>query len=66
MKAAALVLALLVAIQAGADEARSRVRRKPDLRYVVSGAVLLGIFYLLPLALAIRYEEGELAIGGRL
>jgi hypothetical protein len=57
MKTIALILALLVAAPAHGTE-----RRKPKLRLVVSGAVLAGVFYVLPLALAIRYEEGELAV----
>jgi hypothetical protein len=62
VKAVAMALSLLVATPAIADETVRRVRRKPDLRYVISGAVLLGVFYTLPLALAIRFEEGELAV----
>jgi hypothetical protein len=62
VRAVAMTLSLLIATAAIADEAAPRVRRKPDLRYVVSGAVLLGVFYALPLALAIRFEEGELAV----
>ena len=62
MRVLALVLGLLSATQACADEAPTRARRKPDLRYVVSGAAVFGFFYLLPLGLAIRYEEGELAV----
>jgi len=57
MKTFALILALLVAAPAHATE-----RRKPKLRLVISGAVLAGVFYVMPLALAIRYEEGELAV----
>jgi hypothetical protein len=60
MKLGALLLATVLAFEALGDEPKPE-RRKPDLRYVVSGAVLLGFFYVLPLALAIRYEEGELA-----
>ena len=62
MRAVALALSLVVVTPAIADESAPRVRRKPDLRYVISGAVLLGVFYTLPLALAIRFEEGELAV----
>jgi hypothetical protein len=62
VRVVALVLALLLSAPAGAEEASPRVARKPELRYVVSGAVLFGFFYLLPLALAIRYEEGELSV----
>jgi hypothetical protein len=58
----ALLLSLLVASPATAEDKPPRPRKKPDLRYVVSGAALFGFFYLLPLALAIRYEEGELAV----
>jgi hypothetical protein len=61
VKTVAVVVALLVAAPAFAD-APARARRKPALRYVVSGAVLLGVFYTASLALAIRYEEGELAL----
>lgn len=59
MKVVALGLALLVTAAAPADEAQPR--RKPDLRYVISGAVAFGAFYAASLALAIRFEEGELA-----
>lgn len=62
MRVLALVLALLLSAPSGAEEASPRAARKPELRYVVSGAVLFGFFYLLPLALAIRYEEGELSV----
>jgi hypothetical protein len=62
VRAVALALSLVVVTPAIADESAPRVRRKPDLRYVISGAVLLGVFYTLPLALAIRFEEGELAV----
>lgn len=58
----ALALALGLGGVAGADETAARIARRPDLRLVVSGAVVLGFFYALPLALAIRYEEGELAL----
>jgi hypothetical protein len=61
VKPCALLLAALLSFQAVADE-RKPERRRPDLRYVISGAVLFGVFYLIPLALAIRYEEGELAV----
>lgn len=61
MKPTALVLAALLGVQAVAGEPK-RERRRPDLRLVASGAVVLGFFHLLPLALAIRYEEGELAL----
>jgi hypothetical protein len=57
----ALALTLLQAHAAVAGEAPA-VRRKPDDRYVISGAALLGVFYAASLALAIRYEEGELAV----
>jgi hypothetical protein len=59
VKAVAVALMLLLSAPAIAEDAP---RRKADLRYVVSGAVLLAFFYTLPLALAIRYEEGELAL----
>ena len=62
MRPVALLLALLLSVPAMAEEVPPPVRRKPDLRYLVSGAVLFGLFYTLPLALAIRYEEGELAV----
>ncbi len=58
MKAVALSLALLVALSAPAEE----TRRKPDLRYVISGAAVFGFFYAASLALAIRFESGELAV----
>ena len=61
MRIPALLLATLLTVQAAGDEPKHE-RRKPDLRYVVSGAVVFGFFYLIPLALAIRYEEGELAV----
>jgi hypothetical protein len=51
----------LLSFQAVADEPKPE-RRKPDLRYVISGAVLFGVFYLSTIGLAIRYEEGELAV----
>ena len=57
MRALALALALAVAAPSSAAPL-SRVRR----RYVISGAVLLGFFYTLPLVLALRYEEPELAV----
>jgi len=62
MRVLVFALALALSMPASADEVLARPVRKPDLRYVVSGAVLFGFFYLLPLALAIRYEEGELAV----
>jgi hypothetical protein len=62
MKMLVLVLALVLAAPSGAEEAELRVLRKPDLRYVVSGAVVFGFFYLLPRALSIRFEEGELSV----
>jgi hypothetical protein len=63
VKPIALGLVLLVvAAPARADEARLRARRRAELRYVISGAVVLGVFYMLPLALALRYEEGELSV----
>jgi hypothetical protein len=61
MKPCALLLAMLLASQAVADKPKPE-RRRPDLRYVISGAVLFGVFYVIPLALAIRYEEPELAV----
>jgi hypothetical protein len=60
MKRIALVLALLLATPVRADERPPR--RRPNLRLVISGAVIAGVFYVIPLALAIRYEEGELAV----
>ena len=60
MKAVALALALLVATPAVAADAR--LHHEPKLRYVVSGAVLLGVFYTLSAALAIRFEEPELSL----
>lgn len=60
MKVAALVLALLFARSVRAEEAPRP--GKPDLRYVVSGAAVFGVFYAASLALAIRFEEGELAV----
>ena len=60
MRIAALLLALLVAVPAPSEEARPG--RKPDLRYVASGAAVFGFFYAASLALAIRFEEGELAV----
>lgn len=60
MRALALLLALLVATPAVADEAHPH--RKPKLRYVISGAVLLGFFYTAAAALAIRFEEPELSV----
>ena len=62
MRGLALVLVVALCGLAGAEERPAQMVRKPDLRYVVSGAVVFGIFYLLPLALSIRYEEGELAM----
>lgn len=62
MRMLVLALALVLAAPSGAEEPQPRVVRKPDLRYVVSGAVVFGFFYLLPLALSIRYEEGELSV----
>lgn len=62
MRALALALVLLASAVALAEETPSSPRHRPELRYVVSGAVVLGVFYALPLALAIRYEEGELAL----
>ncbi|HEX8950605.1 MAG TPA: hypothetical protein VF945_02115, partial [Polyangia bacterium] len=53
---------LLAAAPCRAEETRPPAVRKPDLRLVVGGAVVFGFFYLLPLALAIRYEEGELSV----
>jgi hypothetical protein len=60
MKWIALLLALVLATPARADE-RPR-RRRPNLRLVISGATIAAVFYVIPLALAIRYEEGELAV----
>jgi hypothetical protein len=60
MRAWALVLALVLTVPAAADEARAH--RKQRMLLVVSGAVLLGVFYTLPLTLAIRFEEPELAV----
>jgi len=57
-----LALAFVLAAPSAADEVAPRVVRKPDLRYVISGAVVFGFFYALPFALAIRYEEGELSV----
>jgi hypothetical protein len=62
VKAIAFALVLLIATTAVAPDVPPPVRRKPDLRYVASGAVLFGFFHVLALALAIRYEEGELAV----
>ncbi|MCU1277158.1 MAG: hypothetical protein JWM53_704 [bacterium] len=62
MRMLAMVLVIVLSAPSGAEEAQPRVVRKPDLRYVVSGAVVFGFFYLLPLALSIRYEEGELSV----
>lgn len=61
MKLVALLLALSLARPLRAD-AQPPARRRPDLRYVISGAVLFGVFYTGALALAIRFEEGELAV----
>ena len=61
MRAAALLMALLVAAPTRAEEV-APPRRKPDLRYVISGAALFAFFYVSALALAIRFEEGELAV----
>jgi hypothetical protein len=60
VKAAALLLALLFATSVSAEE--TPPRRKPNLRYVISGAAVFGFFYATSLALAIRFEEGELAV----
>ncbi|HEX6838948.1 MAG TPA: hypothetical protein VF334_20360 [Polyangia bacterium] len=60
MKALALALALVASTPAAArQDARAHRQR---LRYVVSGAVLLGFFYTLSAALAIRFEEPELSV----
>jgi hypothetical protein len=56
-----VLLMLLVALPARAGET-APPRRKPDLRYVISGAVVFGVFYAASLALAVRFEEGELAV----
>lgn len=61
MRLVVLLLVVIVATPARAGETPPR-RRKPDLRYVTSGAVVLGLFYATSLALAIRFEEGELAV----
>lgn len=61
MKTLALVLALVVATPAYANS-DARAHQKPKLRYVISGAVLLGFFYTASLALAIRFEEPELSV----
>ncbi len=61
MKAFALALALLMATPAIAKD-DARAHRPHRLRYVVSGAVLLGFFYTLSAALAIRFEEPELSV----
>jgi hypothetical protein len=61
MRLGALFLAGLLTVQAFGDEPK-RERRRPDLRYVVSGASVFGFFYLSSLGLAIRYEEPELAV----
>ena len=61
MKAIALALALAVAAPAVARD-DARLHRRQRLRYVVSGAVLLGFFYTLSAALAIRFEEPELSV----
>lgn len=58
-----LVVLLLVVIVATTVPAEETPRRhQPRLRYVISGAVVLGVFYTTALALAIRFEEGELAV----
>jgi hypothetical protein len=59
-----LVVLLLVLLVAAPIRARETppTRRKPDLRYVISGAAVFGVFYAASLALAIRFEEGELAV----
>ena len=69
MKAIALLLALLVAVPAVSDEAHApqvaavtRAHHKLKLRYFVSGAVLLGVFYTASFVLAIRFEEPELSV----
>ena len=61
MRALAFVLAIGVATPAVAKE-DVRAHRQQRLRYVVSGAVLLGFFYTLSAALAIRFEEPELSV----
>jgi hypothetical protein len=58
----ALVVAMLLATPARAEDAAPPPHRKPDLRYVISGAVVFGFFYASALALAIRFDEGELAV----
>ena len=61
MRALALALALSLASPAVATP-EARARRQHRLRYVVSGAVLLGFFYTLAAALSIRFEEPELSV----
>jgi hypothetical protein len=62
VRALAFALALLSASNALTAEGPVAAPRKPDRRYVASGAALFGFFYALSLGLAIRYEEGELAL----
>ena len=61
MRLVALLLVVLAGAPVAAEEALPS-RRPPDLRYVISGAALFGVFYAASLALAIRFEEGELAL----
>ncbi len=61
MRLVALLLVVAVAAPVRAEEAPP-TRRQPDLRYVISGAALFGVFYAGALALAIRFDEGELAV----
>jgi len=56
-----LLLLAMILVASAAHAAPAR-RHQPELRYVISGSIVLGVFYALPLALAIRYEEGELAL----
>jgi hypothetical protein len=58
----ALVFLLAMTLLTPSAAAASSRRDRPNLRYVISGSVVLGVFYVVPLALAIRYEEGELAV----
>ncbi len=64
MRSLLLSLALLLAASAAGAEplALRRPRPAPARRYLVAGSVLLGVGYLVALGLAVRYEEGELAV----